>query len=76
MLCELDSHQEAAIRSANDSEAAGRGDLTRNHILRDCVKVVVNALPMRFETGFVPCRTKLSPAADVANGKRPAALEL
>ena len=40
VLGELNAHEQAAVRSTNNPQPAGRGDLARHQILRDRVEVV------------------------------------
>src|SRR5271169_4742100 len=65
MLCEFDSHEQTAIRSADDAKAARRSDFARHQVLGHGVKVVVNTLAMGLEPGLMPGWPKLTAAPDI-----------
>src|ERR1700689_4223047 len=65
VLRELDAHQQAAIRSADNAEPARRSDFSRDQILGDRIEVVVNALAVSLEASLMPCRAELATAANI-----------
>lgn len=75
MLSKLDAHEEAAVGATDDTEATGRGDLAGEEIQTDCREVLVDALAMGFETGFMPGWAELSAAPYVCEDEGAASLK-
>src|SRR5580698_750422 len=75
MLSKLDAHEEAAVGATDDTEATGRGDLAGEEILTDCREVLVDALAMGFETGFMPGWAELAAATYVCEDEGAASLK-
>jgi len=75
MLRHLHAHQQAAVRAAHDAEMTRRGDLARDEIFGHGGEVVVDALAMRLQPGFVPRGAELAAAANVGQNKHAALLD-
>ena len=75
MLNEFDAHQEAAVGTAFDAEAAGAGDLLRDDVPCNGGEVIEDVLPVRLETGLMPGRPELAAAANVREDEDAAACE-
>ena len=71
----LHANKQAAVRPTRNAKVPGRCDLAINEILPNREEVVIDALPMRFETSFVPRRAKLTPATNVGYRENAAAFQ-
>src|SRR3954471_1017613 len=75
MLGELDPHQQPAVGTPADAEAARGGHAAGDEVARHAREIVVDDLPLGPEPGLVPGGPELAAAADVGERIDPALLE-
>jgi hypothetical protein len=75
VLGELDAHEQTAVGAADDAESAGRGDLAGDEIAAYGGEVIVDALAVGLEAGFVPGWTELAASANVSEDRDATALK-